>query len=77
MTLKVHYVAIALFSARSQEVIKGNLLESRCRSKCRNVSANAFLDLIRANDHGQRVPADKALDAPFHLLAAGKWRLCL
>jgi hypothetical protein len=39
------------------------------------VAANALLHLVGANHHGEGVPADEALDAAFHLLAAGEWRL--
>src|SRR5271165_398453 len=39
------------------------------------MSANAFLNLVGADDHGHGIPAHQALDAAFHLLAAGKRRL--
>ena len=39
------------------------------------MSANALLNFISPHHHGQGVPAHQALDAAFHLLAAGKRRL--
>ena len=39
------------------------------------MSANAFLKLIGADHHGERVPAHQALDAALHFLTAGKRRL--
>src|SRR5438128_469093 len=39
------------------------------------MSANAFLELVSLDDHGQCIPAHQALDPAFHLLAARKRRL--
>src|SRR5882762_3529128 len=77
VSLEVDDVTISLFGPRPQEVVEGNFIEGGRRGKRGNVPANTFLDLVRANDHGQRVPANQTLDAPLHLLAAGEGRLCL
>ena len=60
---------------RPQEMIEGNFVERGGGSEGRNVAANAFLKLVGAHDHGQRIPAHQALDAALHFLASGKGRL--
>ena len=75
MPLEIHDVAIAAFGLRAKEMIEGDFVERGGRSESRNMPADAFLNLVGAHHHGQRVPADQALDAALHLLAAGKRRL--
>ena len=53
-------------------MIEADLVQRRGRRERRDVSADAGLDPVRAHDHRNRVPADKALDAALDLLAAGK-----
>ena len=71
MALKVNNIAVAGFGLRSQEMVERNFIEGRSGRECGNVSANAFLDLVGAHDHGKRIPADQALDAALHFLTAG------
>ena len=75
VALEIDDVAIAAFGLRAKEMIERNFVQRGRGRKRRNVSADAFLNLVGANHHGQRIPADQALDAAFHLLAAGKGRL--
>ena len=75
MTLKVDNVAVAAFSLCTKKMIEGDFVERGGGGEGRNVSANAFLHFVGAHHHGQSIPADEALDAAFHLLAAGKRRL--
>ena len=75
VTLKINEVAIATFGLRLKEMIESNLVQSGGGSEGGDVSANAFLNFVGAHHHGQSVPAHQALDAAFHLLASGKWRL--
>ena len=42
---------------------------------CRDVAADVVLDAIGAYDHGERVPANQALDAALEFLIAGEKRL--
>ena len=75
VALKVDQVAIAGFSSRLQKMIEGDFVKRGGGGKSGNVAANAFLDLVGAHHHGQRIPAHHALDAALHFLAAGKGRL--
>ena len=38
------------------------------------MTADVVLDAVSAHNHGQRVPADEALDAPLQLLVTGEKR---
>ena len=73
--LEVNDVAVAALRLRAEEMIEGNFIQRRSGGKRRDVPADAFLNFVGADDHRQRVPANQALDAAFHLLAAGKRRL--
>ena len=75
VSLEVDDVTVASLGLRAEEMIECHFVERGRGGKGRNMSADAFLNLVRAYHHGQRIPADQALDAPFHLLAARKWRL--
>jgi len=72
MPLEVDNVAIAFLGTGAQEMIEGDFVQSGCGSESRNVAANALLDLVRTDDHGQGVPAHQALDTPLHFLASRK-----
>ena len=73
--LKIDQVAVAGFGLSPQKMIKRHFVQSGRRGKSGNMSANAFLQLVGADHHGQCIPAHQALDAALHLLAAGKRRL--
>ncbi len=75
VSLEIDSVAVAGFRGCLKKVIERHFVERGRRRKRGNVSANAFLNLISADHHGQGVPAHQALDAALHFLAAGKWRL--
>src|SRR5262249_9020594 len=77
VSLEINDVAVPVFCARPKKMIESNFIEGGGRSKGRNMSANAFLDLVGANHHSQRVPAHQALDTALHLLAARERRLNL
>src|SRR5258708_5560396 len=72
MPLKVNSVALKLFGTSTEEMIEADLKEGSGGRIRGNMAANAVVDSIGANDHGQRVPADQALDPAFDLLVAGK-----
>jgi hypothetical protein len=77
VSLKINHVAVAGFRGRMKEVIERHFVKRRRRCERGNVSADAFLKLVGADDHGHRVPAHQALNAAFHFLASGKRRLRL
>src|ERR1700728_2166527 len=77
MALKINNVAVTVFGLGAEEVIEGDFVQRGGGGEGRNMSADTFLDLIGAHDHGQGVPADKALNTPFHFLTAGKRSLVL
>src|SRR5579872_6045538 len=72
MALEINDIAIAGFGLSVQKVIEGNFVERGGGGISRDVAADTFLNLVSADDHGQRIPSDQALDAAFHLLPAGK-----
>ena len=75
VSLEIDDIAVARFSGRLKKVIKCHFVERGRRRKRRNVSADAFLKLVGADDHGHGIPPHQALDAPLHFLAAWKRRL--
>src|SRR3954470_5649368 len=75
VSLEVNDISIAALGTGSQEVVERHFVQGCRRSVGRNVTANAFLQLVGADDHGQSVPADQALDAALHLLTSRKGRL--
>ncbi len=72
MSLKIDHVAVAGFGLCPQEMIERDFVQRGRGGERRDMSADAFLNFVSANDHGQRVPANQALDAAFHLLASWK-----
>ncbi len=75
MSLEIDKIAVARFGGCMKKMIERHFIERCCRGKGGNMPADAFLNLIGADNHGHGVPAHQALDAPLHLLAAGKRRL--
>ena len=68
-------VAVVTGALALEEVVEADLVERRRRSERRDVPADAVTELVGADDHRERVPADEALDAAFDGLVAGKRRL--
>ena len=77
VSLEINNIAVAGFRGRVKKMIERHFVKRSRRRKRRNVSADAFLNLVGADDHGHGVPAHQALDAPLHFLTAGEWRLGL
>ncbi len=70
--LKINRVAFEFLAARAEEMVEAHFVERGRRSIRGNVTADVVLHAVRAHHHGQRVPADKALDAALQFLVAGK-----
>src|SRR5688572_23871548 len=75
MALEIDDVAVVAIALAAEEVVEPDLVQRGGGGERRNVAADAFLELVRLDDHRQRVPADEALDAALDLAATGKRRL--
>ena len=75
VALEVHHVTVAVSVSARGKMIERHFIQRGGRGISRNVAADALLHLVGPDDHGQRIPADQALDPALHLLAAGKRRL--
>ena len=75
VSLEINNVPFKLVRARAEEMVETDLVQCGRRSVGGDVPANVVFDSIRAHHHGQRVPANQALDAPLQFLIAGKQRL--
>src|SRR5689334_572165 len=62
VALEIHNVAVAIFRLRAEEMVESNLIERGGGGEGGDMAANAFLNFIRAHNHGQRIPAHQALD---------------
>ena len=56
-------------------MVEANFEKGCSRGVSRDVAADAVLFAVGADDHGQRVPTQKALDAALDFLIAGEFRL--
>src|SRR6266508_3905385 len=70
-------IAVAAVVLAAEEVIEADLVEGGRRRVRREMAADALVVMVRADDHGDRVPADELPDAVLHLLVAGKVGLLL
>ena len=61
----------------TEEVVEADFVEGGGGGESGDVATDSLFHLVGAHDHGERVPADQALDAAFHFLAAGKGRLAV
>ena len=61
----------------AEEVVEADLVEAGGAGVGREVAADALEPGVRAQHHGQRVPADHAPDAVLHRLVAGEVGLLL
>ena len=75
MALEVDGVAFEIFAAGAEEMVEADFIKSGGGGVRGDVAADVVLDAIGADDHGQRVPANQALDAALELLIAGEQRL--
>ncbi len=75
VALEKDHVAHEALSAGAQEMVKGHFHQRRARGISRDVPAQTAVLPVGVDHHRHRVPADIALDAPFHLPVAGKRRL--
>src|SRR5205807_471638 len=72
VALEIDNVAIAIFRLGAEEMVERNLIQRGGGRERGDMAANAFLNLICADYHGQRIPAHQALDPALHLLASGE-----
>src|ERR1700674_7160 len=72
MSLEVDRVALEFGGASAEEMVEADFVERGGAGVRGYVAADIVLDAIGAHDHGQRVPADEALDAALEFLVAGK-----
>ena len=70
VALEIDGVAVELVGAGAEEMVEADFVERGGRGVGGNVSADAVFDAVGAHDHGQRVPANQALDAALHFLIA-------
>ncbi len=75
VSLKVNRVALEFGGAGAEEMIEADFVERGGAGERGDVAADIVLHAIGAHDHGQRVPADEALDATLEFLVAGEKRL--
>src|SRR5258708_10552577 len=72
MSLKIDGVAFEFLGAGAEKMIEA-YFEQRGRGGVRgDVAADVVFDAVGADDHGQGVPANQALDAALDFLFAGK-----
>src|SRR5260221_11619437 len=70
MSLQVNRVALELVGASAKEMVEADFKQRRGGCVRRNVAANAVVNAVGANHHGQSVPPNQALDAAFDFLIA-------
>src|SRR5437660_2287559 len=75
VSLEVDHIAVPTFRLRAEKMVERNFVKRGGGGEGRNMSANAFLNLIGADHHGKRIPADQAFDAAFHFLTPWAGRL--
>ena len=75
VTLKINGVAFEVLGASAEEMVEANFVKCCGGSVRGDVTADAVLMLIRANNHRERIPANQALNAALEGLVAWKRRL--
>ena len=75
VALKINRVAFEIVGPRAKEMIESHFIQRGRRGVRRNVPADVVLHAVRAHHHGQRVPANQALDAPLEFLISREKRL--
>src|SRR6266581_1754108 len=75
VALKINRVAFEFIRTRAEEMVETHLVKRGRGSVGRNVPADIMLHAIGANDHGERIPANQAFDAPLEFLISGEKRL--
>src|SRR6202167_1548325 len=58
VSLKVDQVAISALVLRVEKMVERDFIKSCSRGESRDMPADAFLKLVGAHHHGQRIPAD-------------------
>ena len=71
VALEVNEVARLAIVGAVEEMVEADFDQRRQRSVGGDVAADVVVVLVGADHHGQRVPADEVLDAPFELTVAG------
>ena len=77
MSLEEDLIAGRAVILPAEEVVETDLVQARRRGVRREVTADALEVMVRADDHGDRVPADETPDVELHLLVTGEVRLLL
>ena len=77
VALEKDKIAAEILSAGSEEMVKTDLGKGRRRSVSGDVTADASLGLVAADDHGHGVPADQTFDPALDIAVAGKGGLFL
>ena len=71
MPLEIDLVGRLLALLAAEKVVEGHFVQRGGRSEGGDVPPDAGAELVGADDHRHRVPADDALDAAFDLAVAG------
>src|SRR5712692_1915416 len=77
MALEINRITLELLRPSPEEMVEADFEERGGRSIRGNMAANTVVESIRANHHGQGVPADQAFDPALNLLVAGEHSLFL
>ena len=72
VALEVDVVADEAVVLAPEEVVEAHLVQRRRRREGRQVAADPVGGLVGPDDHGCRVPADEAADAPLDFFVAGE-----
>ncbi len=75
VSLEEDDVAVVVVALPLEEVVEADFVERGGRRESRDVPTDPLVDLVRLDDHRQRVPAHEALDPALDFAAAGKRRL--
>jgi hypothetical protein len=75
VALEVDDVAVVVVALAFEEMIEADFVEGGCGCVGGDVAADAVFELVRLDDHRQRIPANQTLDAPFDLATAWERRL--
>ena len=73
--LEIDHVAYLLVGSSAEEVVLCDFVQSRRRSECGNMSADAVEVLVTSNNHRHGIPADDTFDATFNFQITRKSRL--
>ncbi len=77
MALKINRIPLEFIRSSPEEMVEADFEERGGRGIGGNMAANAVIDSISANYHGEGIPTDQAFDPALDLLVAGKYCLFL